>query len=202
MRRSRLPIGLAGLGVHGRRYAAHLLRGDVPEAELVAVHTRDAAKGVAWAAEHGVAFHAHLSELAADAAVEAVAIVLPPAEHPAAVEHAVRCGVPVLVEKPIAADVAAARAMVESARRAGVPAMVAQTLRYDSLVGALRAALPQLGPLHLVAINQRFEPSGRSWLDDPVQGGVLSNTGVHGLDLLRVLTGAEIVAARAMSRSV
>ena len=37
MARMPLRIGLAGLGIHGSRYAEHLLRGDVPRAALAAV---------------------------------------------------------------------------------------------------------------------------------------------------------------------
>ena len=36
-----LRIGLAGLGIHGERYARHLLRNDVPDARLTAVCRRD-----------------------------------------------------------------------------------------------------------------------------------------------------------------
>jgi myo-inositol 2-dehydrogenase/D-chiro-inositol 1-dehydrogenase len=80
--------------------------------------------------------------------------------------------------------------------------MVAQTLRFDATVLALRRQLEALGDLHLIAIDHRFEPTGRAWLDSPDEGGLLSNTGIHGVDLLRFLTGLEIVEARALARSV
>jgi predicted dehydrogenase len=81
--------------------------------------------------------------------------------------------------------------------------MVAHTLRFDSVVTRLREQVPTLGELRLVAINQRFEPTTRPWIDEPGPGGILLNTGVHGLDLLRHLTGREPAWIQAeCSRSV
>ncbi len=197
-----LSIGLAGLGQHGIRYARHLLAGDVPRARLVAVCRRDEGAGRAWADSRGLRFHGSPAELAADPAVDAVVAVLPPGMHPEAIEAAAAAGKPVLVEKPLAPDARRGRDALEVARRAGIPAMVAQTLRFNSVVRALRELVPTLGQLHLVAINQRFEPAGRPWLDDPAHGGLVLNTGVHGIDLLHHLTGGRVSRAATMTRCV
>ena len=69
--------------------------------------------------------------------------------------------------------------------------MVAQTLRFDPLLLQMRDECAGLGQLRTVAVNQRFEPSGRQWIDTPGCGGLFLNTGVHGFDLLRFLTGLE-----------
>jgi len=200
MRLDPIPIGLAGLGRHGRRYARHLLRGDVPEARLVAVHRRDAVAGAAWAAEHGVRFHATLEELAADEGVAALVGVLPPTEHPRLVRLAAERRKPVLVEKPLAATADGAREAVRAAETAGIPAMVAQTLRFDATIASVRAALPALGALRFLMVAQRYHPSGRGWLQDPAQGGLLLNIGVHGADLVHHLTGEPVTDVRALAR--
>jgi len=197
-----LGIGLAGLGVHGRRYAAHLLAGDVPRARLVAVHRRSVREGRAWAEAHDVAHRESLDDLIADPRVNAIVSVMPPTMHPQTVVSAWQAGLPVLVEKPLGPNATAARHAVDRCSGNGPPAMVAHTLRFNSVVRALKRELPAIGPLHLIAIDQRFEPSGRPWLDDPAEGGLLLNTGVHGVDLMRHLTDAEIVDARAFGRKV
>lgn len=192
-----LRLGLAGLGVHGRRYAEHLLRGEVPGAQLVAVWRRDEVSGLAFAREHGLQFARSAEELAAMEGVDAVVAALPPDLHERVSRTAIASRRPLLVEKPLAASARSAREIVREARARGAFAMVAHTLRFDPLVRALREQVPSLGRLRLVAIHQRFEPSSRPWLDEPGRGGVALNTGVHCFDLLRFLTGAEPVSVAA-----
>ncbi len=191
MRAMPLRLGLAGLGIHGARYAEHLLRGDVPRAVLMAVSRRDAAAGRAYAAAHGIAFVEEPEELAAHPAVDAVVAVLPPDLHPGVARACLMRGKPVLIEKPLAADAASAAEIAALNRETGVPVMVGHTLRFDPLVRRLKELAAGLGPLRLLALNQRFEPTDRVWIDRPGPGGALLNTAVHGFDLMRFLTGAE-----------
>lgn len=184
-------IGLAGLGIHGSRYARHLLSGDVPGARLAAVARRDEHEGRAFALAHGIAYVRDPQDLAAVPGVDAVVAALPGALHPGVVLACIDRAVPVLVEKPLAPDAASAAAIVGRVARAGVPVMVAHTLRFDGVVRRLREEAARLGRIDAVAIDQHFEPNGRPWLDDPASGGVLRNTAVHGFDLLRYLTGLE-----------
>lgn len=195
-------IGLAGLGRHGIRYAQHLLAGDVPGARLVAVHRRRHDEGRAWAKLRGLTYHETLAGLAADPAVDVVVAALPPSRHPGAVEAAAAARKAVLVEKPIAASEEQARRAVTAAADAGIPAMVANTLRYNSVVRGLAAAMPRVGEPQLLAINQRLERTGRPWLDEWDDGGPVLNTGVHGVDLLRFLTGLEVAEVQAFGRRI
>lgn len=193
-----LAIGLAGLGVHGERYARHLLAGDVPGARLAAVCREDEQAGRAFADRHELSWAADPVALAE--AVDAVVAVLPPAHHAEFAMAAIAAGKPVLVEKPLAADARTARAVVHAAEGAGVPLMVGQTLRFDPLLQRLRSRRGELGELRSISINQRFEPSPRPWLDRPESGGLFLNTGVHGFDLLRWLSGLEPRSVRAWAR--
>jgi predicted dehydrogenase len=187
-----LRLGLAGWGLHGSRYARHLLSGEIPGARLAALSRRDAGAGRRLAGEHGLAFVAEVEELATVPGVDAVVVVLPPDLHPAVATACLRAGRPVLVEKPLAADAGSAAAVAALAASTGTPLMVAHTLRFDPLVLALKREAASLGALHVVALSQRFEPTDRSWIDEPGRGGALLNTGVHGFDLIRFLTGLEV----------
>jgi len=196
-------VGLAGLGIHGGRYAAHLLAGDVPGVTLGAISRSDAREGSLFALAKGIAFVHDPRDLATVPGIDAVVVCLPPDLHPEVAIACLSAGRPVLVEKPLAATVEAGRRVVETARSTATPIMVAQTMRFDAVVQAIRREAVSLGPLRVVAINQRFEPTSRPWIDTPGRGGMLLNTGVHAFDLLRFLTGAEIVEARALaSRTV
>ena len=193
-----MRIGLAGLGVHGARYAAHLLAGDVPGVTLGAISRADAREGFLFALARGIAFVADPRELAHVPGIDAVALCLPPDLHPEVAIACLEAGRPVLVEKPLGPTAAAASKVVEAATRTGTPVMVAHTMRFDPLVTAMKRESVSLGGIRIVAINQRFEPKDRSWLDTPGTGGILLHTGVHAFDLLRFLTGAELVEGRAI----
>lgn len=191
-----IRIGLAGLGVHGARYARHLVSGDVEGATLAAVSRADRAKGEAFAAENGVAFVADPAALAAREDVDAVVSVLPPDLHRRVAEAALAAGKPVLIEKPLAASVEDAESIARAAERTGLPVLVGHTQRFDPLLIRLREAIPSLGPLRVMTIDQRFDPGPRAWIDAPGRGGAALVTGVHAFDTLRWLTGAEIVEVR------
>ncbi|MGH7960299.1 MAG: Gfo/Idh/MocA family protein, partial [Candidatus Binatia bacterium] len=72
--------------------------------------------------------------------------------------------------------------------------MMAHTLRFNTVVQTLKAALPLIAPLHSLYLSQRFEPSLLQWLDRKVEsgGGIALHTGVHSFDLLRFLSGSEV----------
>lgn len=195
----KLRLGLAGLGVHGLRYARHLLAGDVQGALLVAVSRRDAATGRTFADEHGLAFVERPEALATVPGVDAVVLALPPDLHPPVAAACLQSGRPVLVEKPLAPDAASARRVAELAERTGTPLMVGQTLRFDRVIRRIRDEARRIGALRMMTLNQRFEPQARSWIDRPGAGGLFLNTGIHGFDLLRFLTGAEPVTVSAFA---
>jgi predicted dehydrogenase len=200
---SALGIGVIGAGKHGLRYVRHLTE-DVEQATLVAVCRRDAREGRAVAAEHGCDFHADWRVLIEDPRIDAVVTAVPPVLNAPIAEAAARAGKHLLLEKPLAHTVDAARRIATAVRDTGVRAMVAQTLRFDATVAAVRAHLPVIAPLHALTLSQRFEPSTLPWLDRMAEagGGVLLHTGIHSIDLLRVLSGREVVDVSCMTARV
>jgi myo-inositol 2-dehydrogenase/D-chiro-inositol 1-dehydrogenase len=202
---SPIRFGLVGVGRHGTRYATHLLAGEVPGASLAAVCRRNVEAARTFAASHGITAYAEPGLLFADPGVDAVVLVVPPSLHPTLVPAALAAGKPILVEKPLATDTEGCQSILAATGGASAPLMVAHTLRFDTVVQALHARLPQIGPLTLLTLDQLSEPSSQAWGDAPGVGGALLNTGVHGFDLVRVLTGQEVLevicrTARARSR--
>jgi predicted dehydrogenase len=197
-----LRVGLAGVGLHGGRYADHLLNGDVPGAVLGAISRARVAEGRHFALQNNVPYVADPSELATLPGLDAVIVCLPPDLHPDVAIACLEARRPVLVEKPMAPSGAEAERMVAAVWRTRTPLMVAQTLRFDPLIEAVRREMPSLGPLRTLSLSQRFEPTSRGWIDTPGRGGTILNTGVHGFDLMRHLTGLEIAAVTAEARSV
>ena len=110
MRFGVLGTGFWARDVHAAALAAH------PDAELVGVWGRDLAKAKAVGAEFDVAGYADVDELLAQ--VDAVAIALPPDVQAPLAERAAAAGKHLLLEKPIALDVADADRVVDAVRRA------------------------------------------------------------------------------------
>ncbi len=189
-----IGIGLIGLGRHGMRYAQHLREFEA-EATLAAVCRRDAVRGAAFAAEHGAHFHQNYRELIADADVDAVIVVTPPALTSSICMTAIHARKPVLIEKPLACTGAVAKAMAQAAEVAGVPLMTAQTLRFDSTIQALKVEVSKAGPARYVDMTYRLERNTAAEKDPTgyEQRGILLEIGTHLFDLIRYLTGDEVV---------
>jgi predicted dehydrogenase len=194
---SAMRVGLAGVGIHGGRYAAHLLAEDVPGATLGAISRANVREGSLFALQNNVAYVADPRELATFPGLDAVVVCLPPDLHPDVALACLEAGRPVLVEKPLAPNGAQAARVVAAVEATGTPLMVAHTLRFDPLIVAMRREMAALGAIRMIAASQRFEPTSRGWIDTPGRGGTILNTGVHAFDLLRYLSGAEIVSVRA-----
>ncbi|HET8579579.1 MAG TPA: Gfo/Idh/MocA family oxidoreductase [Nitrospiraceae bacterium] len=189
-----IGIGLIGLGRHGMRYARHLLE-PLPNARLMAVCRRTAAQGSVFAAQHSVKFYQDYHDLIADSNVEAVVVVTPPSITRQICLDAVHARKPLLIEKPLAPTGVEAQEMVRAAASYGTPLMTAQTLRFESAILALKGELACVGTRQYLVLTNRIEPREELTQNptDYAGRGVLLEIGIHLLDLVRFLTGEEVV---------
>jgi predicted dehydrogenase len=183
---TRLPIGVIGVGALGRHHARHLAA--LPEADLVGIFDVDRTRARAIAAEHGTRAFDDVDELLGR--VEAVSIAVPTVHHAEVGLHALRRGIPVLLEKPLAATLAEADALIAMADAQGVQLQVGHIERFNP---AVRAAAPYLGsPLYVE--SQRLAPYQPRGTDVAVVLDLM----IHDLDLILHLTGgAEPTDVRA-----
>ena len=122
-----MRFGVLGTGFWAKEIHAASLAGH-DSAELVGVWGRDLAKAKAVGAEFDVPGFADLDELLAQ--VDAVSIALPPDVQAPLAERAAAAGKHLLLEKPIALDVAGADRVVAAVRGAGVASVVFFTFRF------------------------------------------------------------------------
>jgi predicted dehydrogenase len=181
-----LPIGVVGVGALGRHHARHLAA--LEDAALVGVYDTDGVRAAAVASEMGTRAFDDLDDLLA--AVEAVTVAVPTPVHHQVGERALARGVPVLMEKPLAATLAEADGLIAAAARGGLQLQVGHIERYNR---AVRAAEPYLdGPRYIE--SQRlapFQPRG-------TDVAVVLDLMIHDLDLvLHLLGGAEATEVRA-----
>jgi predicted dehydrogenase len=191
---SQLRFGLIGLGVHGSRYARHLLH-DVPQARLAAVCRKNRRLGEEFARQQRVQYYADYRQLMADPQVQAVAVVTTPNHNLDICREAARAGKHILVEKPMASNAAYSQGIIDAAEAAGVKLMVAHTLRYDSVVREIIKQKDRVGELHALHLCQRAEPFALPWQDESAiaGGGAILQMGIHLFDLVRYITQTEVV---------
>lgn len=196
-------IGIVGLGKHGRRYVKHVAE-DFPDLRVTAISRADPQRLAADVETIGARGFADYRELLRSDSCDAVIAVAPPYLNLEIVSECCALGLPLLLEKPAAADLEDARRMSAVASQSSVPVMVAQTLRYNAVVRSLRARLGEIGRVTSISLTQRFEPSELAWLDDPARSGagIALHTGVHSFDLIRHLTGLRPLRATAQVTSV
>lgn len=201
---ARLRIGIVGVGRHGSRYARHATR-DIDDLELVAVCRRNESEGRRIADEHGCSYVADPLELIGRPDIDAVVLVTLPHLLEELVGAAAAAGKRLLVEKPVAFDLASGRRMLEVVEDSGIYCMAGQTLRFNTVANALRDHVSELGRVDTLVLSQRFPPQRHlDWIDDPDRsgGGNILHTGVHCFDLIRYITGLEPQTATCATSSV
>ncbi|MDR6611942.1 Gfo/Idh/MocA family oxidoreductase [Leifsonia sp. 1010] len=195
----RLPVVVVGAGAMGGEWIRMLARS--PYAMAVGVVDLDvelAAATVASAGLDGVVIGSSVAEVAERADAAAVINVTVPQAHRVVNEQALRAGLPVLCEKPLAPTVAEALRQVALADITGELLMVSQSRRYFNHLAAFRRAVAALGPLSTV--NAQFfhadhEPGFREQMAHPL----LVDMSIHHFDQLRSLTRDEPIAVRCSS---
>jgi predicted dehydrogenase len=196
-------LGLVGVGLHGARYAKHIVH-DVSETRLVALTRRDRATGEEVAREFGADYAPSVDELVARSDVDAVVVVTPPAAHLTPCLAALEAGKDALVEKPMVATLDEALQLERAVAASSARFMLGQTLRYDTVLCEVRRRLPELGRVVQVRASQRLEPSPLAWQREHSQTGAGSIllTGVHLFDLVRWLFDDEVSEVFCRSRRV
>lgn len=179
---------MGALGIHHARHLARL-----PEVQLVGFYDISLPRTREVEAAIGVRGTASLDELLRK--VRAVTIAVPTGAHAEVGLAALERGIPVLLEKPLAANLAEADALVAAAARAGVQLQVGHIERFNP---ALRAAEPHLDHPGFIE-GQRLAPFQVRGTDVPVVMDLM----IHDLDLILHLTGgAPAVDVRAVGETV
>lgn len=193
MNKRPIGVGLIGVGRHGIRYARHILH-DLPAASLKAVCRQHPHRSLDLPGAESVTVYGRAQSLIDDPSVEAVIAVTPPVFSPEICRLAVQARKPLLIEKPLAASAADARAMMSAAQQAGIPLMTAQTLRFDATIQEMQRWRECIGRSERLFLTSHIE--ARETAPGHAEGygkrGALLEIGVHLLDLVRFLTGEEV----------
>jgi phthalate 4,5-cis-dihydrodiol dehydrogenase len=199
--RAPVRIGIAGLGAAGRAFLPAI--GAHPGLSLAAFADPAAQVRAAAGAELGVAAYASIDELLAHPGLDAVCIATPTELHPEHVALACAAGKHVLVEKPMAVELAQASAMIAAAEQAGVQLLVGHSHSYDLPIRKMRELVAggTLGRVRMVNTwcytDWMHRPRRPQELDTGAGGGVTFRQGSHQFDILRLLCGGMATGVRA-----
>jgi predicted dehydrogenase len=199
MTREPVGIGIVGLGFMGRRYARFVSR--IEGMELAGVCDLDARLANEVAAEHGGRVFASPDELAADPAVAGLIVCTPEDRHLEPALSAIAAGKALMIEKPIAHSLEAARAIASGASGKGQPLLVAHLLRFEPRWVATRQRLEAGAIGDVVSITTKRIGN---LLDQEILRGrttIPLYYGVHDLDVMHWYADADATTITAQKHT-
>jgi predicted dehydrogenase len=187
---NKIRAAVIGAGVFGRHHLRVLSQS--LNATLVGVVDADPERAAQAAAEHNCLTFATLGELKDN--VDAAIVAVPTALHAAVGCELLESGIDVLVEKPIAADLASARRLVDTAAKNERILQVGHLERFNPAVTALKkiTTIPLFFEIHRLSL---FSPRS-------LDVDVVLDLMIHDLDLVLDLAGSMPEEIRAAGISI
>ena len=183
-----LRLGLAGLGSMGRNHLRVI--SNHPDTILAAVADPTPEALEAAVAQTGAQGFADPLVMIATAELDGVVVAAPTTNHSALALAAIERGLPVLVEKPLAATVDDAIAIVSAARKRGVRIQVGHVERYNPAVLEMGRLLRAGWLSTIYAITSRRAGPFPDRIRDV---GVTVDLGTHDVDMLSWVAGERPV---------
>lgn len=190
-----MNIGIIGAGFFGEKHAQALEQLD--DLHLVAACRGNQPALEQFVRRYGGRPYPTHEALLEDRDIDAVVIATPHATHEEIAVAAARAGKHILLEKPMAPDLGSCERILEAVHAAGVKLALGHVTHFSraytiakELLDSGDVGAPVAG---LSTMRKRWhEPNRRSWhLDRAQGGGVLLTGGVHAIDRLTWLMGAE-----------
>lgn len=176
-------IGVGSIGRHHVR-----IYNQFDDVEVVAVCDTDEARREAIARRYKVASYANYEEMLDREELDVVSIAVPTVLHRETTLRALRRGIHVLVEKPIAASVEEADEMIKEAAARDLTLSVGHVERFNPALAELKRRLVagELG--RVFQIHARRLSPFPAYIRDV---GVVMDLATHELDIMRYLVGCE-----------
>jgi myo-inositol 2-dehydrogenase/D-chiro-inositol 1-dehydrogenase len=186
-------VGVLGAGFVARRHVEKLMTLPGVRVQAVADPQRDRAE--ALAAGCGASAAEDVDQILGSG-VDCLYICVPPSEHGPPEDAAMAAGVPIFVEKPLAADLATAEAIGDRLEAAGLLAVAGYQWRYLDTLQTARDLLAAAPPRLVLGSWLDKAPRTPWWSDQRRSGGQVLEQATHLLDVARVLAG-EVASVRA-----
>ena len=194
-----MKIGLIGAGRIGT-YHAGILAGH-PAVDELLVTDAIAVRAEAVADSIEIASAVALDRLFSES--DGILIASPTDTHAAMLIRASEIGVTAFCEKPIALDLESTRAAVAAVDAAGITVQMGFQRRYDPAMRSIRDQVVggELGIPYLVR-SQTHDPEPPPLDYIPQSGGIFKDCLIHDIDIVRYVTGQEVVSVQASGTTV
>ena len=179
-----LRVGVVGVGVMGSNHARVL--SEMSGVQLVGIADPDRKQRDLVTRAVGCPAFSDMDALLRSG-IDAVTIAAPTHLHHDLALECISRGVNLMVEKPIASNVAEGRAIVAAARRAGVTLMIGHVERFNPAVESIKRWIKDQDILSIAITRVGPFPPRMSNV------GVVIDLAVHDIDLIRWFTESEIV---------
>jgi myo-inositol 2-dehydrogenase/D-chiro-inositol 1-dehydrogenase len=186
-----MRIGILGLGRIGAFHAETLSRLDAVDSLVFTDPFADAAKS---AAERFGGEVVDSPQALLAAGVDGIVVAAATDAHPELILAGVEAGVPVFCEKPVARTMGEGVEVLKAVQGSDVPIQIGYNRRFDAGFVAARAAVlsGELGTLHTVR-STTLDPAPPPAAYIAASGGIFRDCSVHDFDIIRWVTGREVV---------
>jgi len=185
-------MAVIGVGALGRHHARIL--SEMPDVQLVAVVDSRAEQGNEIAGKCGAKWLGDYRELLSSNMIDAVSVVVPTIAHWQVAGDFLRAGLPVLVEKPLAANVAQAQELVDLASRHKALLQVGHIERFNPAFQATSKLISQ--PKYIRAER------ASTYTFRSTDIGVVHDLMIHDIDLVLSLVRSPLRSAEAFGMTV
>ena len=201
----KLGIALVGLGHYATKQLAPALK-DTQHCYLAGIVTGSPDKAKKWKRKYDVPDqniynYENFDEIANNADIKIVYVVLPNALHKEYVIRAAKAGKHVICEKPMALSVEECDEMIEACRNAGVTLSIGYRLHFEPHnQEMMRLGMEQVfGKVRSVVANDGMSDVEGWRLDKEMAGGgPLMDVGIYCVQGVRYTTGQEPIAVTAV----
>ncbi len=201
-----LRAGFVGTGIFATDKHLPTLQSIPSHFKPIAAFNRTKAKAETFASKANIeSSHVHdsIDSILKDPEVDFIDALLPAQNNYSTIKAAVDAGKPIIVEKPIAADLDDAAKIVALDKSTDIPILIAENWIYFKAVDLIKERLDKIGPIVSFTYRstgpfyQKNKYLSTSWRQHPKHiGGFLSDGGVHQLALLtQVLGNFENISA-------
>ncbi|MEM3695270.1 MAG: Gfo/Idh/MocA family oxidoreductase [Candidatus Bathyarchaeia archaeon] len=193
----KVGVAVIGTGFWGRNHAR--IYKELAETELLAVCDIDSERAKAVAKQFGVKPYTRTERMVKIKEIEAVSICTWSTSLAKEAMKAIKAGKHVLIEKPMATNIKQAKQLLEAAEKENVHITVGFLMRFIPGIQHIKKAIEDktIGELVCATAKRVSE-----WPERIGDVGVVKDTAIHDIDVMRYLFGDEPIAVFAKTGSM